>query len=92
MLPPYDSQATLTALARQMAEESPGRKTIVGLGAGWLFDTPITSPMGGRDLRTEWTAAMRAMGFANVVLYAIDPGGIGTSRFGGWPTSASSIW
>ncbi|MEO7272833.1 MAG: VWA domain-containing protein [Vicinamibacterales bacterium] len=74
---------TLTALARQMAEESPGRKTIVGLGAGWLFDTPVASPIGGRDLRKEWTAAMRAMGFANVVLYAIDPGGIGTSRYGG---------
>jgi VWFA-related protein len=74
---------TMTALARQMAEESPGRKTVVGLGAGWLFDTPIPAPTGGRDLRREWTAAMRAMGFANVVLYAIDPGGIGTSRFGG---------
>ena len=74
---------TMTALARQMAEESPGRKTVVGLGAGWLFDTPIPAPIGGRDLRREWTAAMRAMGFANVVLYAIDPGGIGTSRFGG---------
>ena len=70
---------TMTDLARQMAEDSPGRKTIVGLGAGWLFDTPIPPATGGRDLRAEWTAAMRAMGFANVVLYAIDPGGIGTS-------------
>ena len=74
---------TMTELARQMAEDSPGRKTVVGLGAGWLFDTPIPAPAGGRDLRPEWTAAMRAMGFANVVLYTIDPGGIGTSRFGG---------
>ena len=74
---------TMTDLARQMAEDSPGRKTVVGLGAGWLFDTPVPPATGGRNLRAEWTAAMRAMGFANVVLYAIDPGGIGTSRFGG---------
>jgi len=74
---------TMTDLARQMAEDSPGRKTVVGLGASWLFDTPIPPATGSRDLRPEWTAAMRAMGFANVVLYAVDPGGIGTSRFGG---------
>jgi VWFA-related protein len=74
---------TVAALSRQLAEESTGRKTIVGIGAGWLFDTPIPPPTAGRDLRPEWTNAMRAMGFANVTFYAIDPGGIGTSRFGG---------
>jgi VWFA-related protein len=74
---------TVAALSRQLAEESPGRKTIVGIGAAWLFDTPIPPPTVGRDLRREWTDAMRAMGFANVTFYAIDPGGIGTSRFGG---------
>jgi VWFA-related protein len=74
---------TVAALSRQLAEESTGRKTIVGIGAAWLFDTPIPPPTVGRDLRPEWTSAMRAMGFANVTFYAIDPGGIGTSRFGG---------
>jgi VWFA-related protein len=74
---------TVAALSRQLAEESTGRKTIVGIGAGWLFDSPIPPPTLGRDLRVEWTDAMRAMGFANVSLYAIDPGGIGTSPFGG---------
>jgi VWFA-related protein len=74
---------TVTSLSRQLAEAAPGRKTIVGIGAGWLFDTPIPSPVVGRDLRPEWTEAMRAMGFASVSLYAIDPGGLGTSRFGG---------
>jgi VWFA-related protein len=74
---------TVTALSRQLAEEPAGRKAIVGIGAAWLFDTPIPPPNIGRDLRQEWTAAMRASGFANVSLYAIEPGGVGTSRFGG---------
>ena len=74
---------TVAALSRQIAEESDGRKVIVGIGAGWLFDAPIPPPTVGRDLRPEWTAAMRAMAFANVGLYVIDPGGIGTSPFGG---------
>jgi VWFA-related protein len=74
---------TVAALSRQIAEESAGRKVIVGIGAGWLFDAPIPPPTLGRDLRPEWTEAMRAMAFANVGLYVIDPGGIGTSPFGG---------
>ena len=74
---------TVTTLSRQLAEESPGRKTVVGIGAAWLFDTPIPSPTVGRDLRPEWTAAMRAAGFANVSVYAIEPGGVETSRFSG---------
>ena len=32
---------TVTALSRQLAEASGGRKAIVAIGAGWLFDTPI---------------------------------------------------
>ena len=72
---------TVTTLSRQLAEESPGRKTVVGIGAAWLFDTPIPPPTVGRDLRPEWTAAMRAAGFANVNVYAIEPGGVETSRF-----------
>ena len=37
---------TMAALSQQMAEDSPGRKTIVGLGASWLFDTPIPAAGG----------------------------------------------
>jgi VWFA-related protein len=74
---------TVTTLSRQLAEEASGRKTIVGIGAAWLFDTPIPPSIVGRDLRPEWTAAMRAAAFANVSLYAIEPGGVGSSRFGG---------
>jgi VWFA-related protein len=74
---------TVAALSRQLAEDDAGRKVIVGIGAGWLFDTPIPPTTVGRDLRAEWTDAMRAMGFARVALYAIDPGGIGTSPYGG---------
>lgn len=73
---------TLGSISRQLAER-PGRKTIVGIGAVWLFDTPIPPPIVGRDLRPEWIEAMRAMGTADVTLYAIDPGGVGTSRFPG---------
>ena len=74
---------TVAELSRQLAEDGAGRKVIVGIGAGWLFDTPIPPSTVGRDLRAEWTDAMRAMAFANVALYAIDPGGIGTSPYGG---------
>jgi VWFA-related protein len=71
---------TVAALSRQLAESSDRRKTVVAIGSAWLFDTPIPPPTIGRDLRPEWTDAMRAMAFANVTLYVIDPAGVGTSR------------
>jgi VWFA-related protein len=74
---------TITTLSRQLAEEAEGRKAIVGIGAAWLFDTPIPPPIVGRDLRPEWTAAVRAAAFANISVYAVEPGGVGSSRFGG---------
>ena len=70
---------TVAALSRQFAETSNRRKTIVAIGSAWLFDTPIPPPTIGRDLRPEWTDAMRAMAFANATLYVIDPKGVGTS-------------
>jgi VWFA-related protein len=74
----------IAALSRQLTEETDRRKTIVAIGSAWLFDTPIPPPTIGRDLRPEWTDAMRAMAFARVTLYVIDPGGVGMSRtFGG---------
>jgi VWFA-related protein len=70
---------TVAALSRQLAEASDRRKTVVAIGSAWLFDTPIPPPTIGRDLRPEWTDAMRAMAFAKVTLYVIDPRGVGTS-------------
>ena len=70
---------TVAAVSRQLAETSDRRKTVVAIGSSWLFDTPIPPSTIGRDLRPEWTDAMRAMAFANVTLYVIDPGGVGTS-------------
>jgi VWFA-related protein len=76
---------TITSLSRQLVEQ-PGRKTIVGIGAGWLFDTPIPPPTLGRELRAEWTDAMRATASADAHLYVIDPSGVGASP----PTRGSS--
>lgn len=75
---------TIGSLSRQLATASDRRKTFVAIGAAWLFDTPIPPPAVGRDLRAEWTDAMRAMAFANATLYVIDPAGVEMSRmFGG---------
>lgn len=71
---------TLSALSRQLAEAPGHRRTIVGIGSGWVFDTPVPPSTISRSLRAEWTAAMRAMAFANAALYVIDPGGLGASR------------
>ena len=72
--------ATLTNIARQLAEDPGHRKTVISIGPGWVFDTPIPPPSESRNLREEWTTALRAMALANVVLYVVDPGGVGASR------------
>jgi len=74
---------TIASLARQLETASGRRKTIVAIGSAWLFDTPIPPPTVSRDLRKEWTAAMRAMASANVTLYVIDPAGVEMSRMVG---------
>jgi VWFA-related protein len=71
---------TVSALSRQLTEAPGRRKTIVGIGAGWVFDRPIPAPTVGRDLRVEWIDAMRALAFAHANMYVIDPSGVGTAR------------
>jgi VWFA-related protein len=71
---------TIASLSRQMSEASGGRKAIVAIGAGWLFDTPIQPQTISRDLKPEWVDAMRATAAAHVSMYVIDPGGVGTRR------------
>jgi VWFA-related protein len=71
---------TFTSLSQQFSEVS-GTKAFVGIGAGWLFDTPVAPASIGRDLRKEWVATMRAMAAASATLYVIDPGGVGTAPF-----------
>jgi VWFA-related protein len=72
---------TIATISRQLAESGGRKRTIVGLGSGWLFDTPLPPAMAsGRELGPEWVDAMRAMSAANVTLYVIDPGGVGRSR------------
>jgi VWFA-related protein len=73
---------TIAGVSRQLAEVS-DRNTLVAIGPAWLFDTPIPPPTIGRDLRPEWTDAVRTMAVGNVSLYVIDPGGVGRSRVSG---------
>lgn len=71
---------TIASLSRQFSEVA-GPKTIVGIGAAWLFDRPVQPASVGRDARKEWVEAMRAMAFADASLYVVDPGGVGSSPF-----------
>lgn len=71
---------TMTMIASALTEAGEGRKVIVGIGSGWLFDRPIPSPTVGSDLLPEWIEAMRALSRSHAAVYAIDPGGIGAAR------------
>lgn len=86
---------TIETISRQLGEAPARRRTIVGIGSGWLFDTPLPPPAAGRELRPEWMAAMYAMASANVTLYVIDPAGVGRARFpggeGGFAREAGGI-
>ena len=74
---------TIGALSRQLAEAPDQRKTIVAIGAGWLFDRPIPPPQVGYDVRKEWIDAMLVMAMSNVNLYVIDPAGVVSRVDGG---------
>jgi VWFA-related protein len=65
------------SIARQLVEPQDRRKTIVAIGASAIFDTPIPPPQVGRELRKEWTDAMRSLAFSNVSFYVIEPAGLG---------------
>src|SRR4051794_15868182 len=74
---------TLATISQQLVEVGGRRKTIVGIGSGWLFDRPLPNPVAGQDLLPEWVHAMREMALSHVNLYVIDPSGVGTSRVDG---------
>jgi VWFA-related protein len=74
---------TLADISAQVIEAPGRRKTIVGIGSGWLFDTPLPRPQSGQDLLPEWIRAMRQMALSHVNFYVIDPSGVGTSRVDG---------
>lgn len=75
---------TVTTIARGLAEMAPDRRgVIVAIGASWLFDRPIPPPSIARDLRAEWTAAIRALAVARASLYVIEPAGLGMAPVGG---------
>ncbi|HET7697196.1 MAG TPA: VWA domain-containing protein [Vicinamibacterales bacterium] len=71
---------TIGGAAQSLIEAGGGRKTIVGIGSGWLLDRPIPPPGSGFDLLQEWIGAMRAMSRTGSVFYAIDPGGLDMRR------------
>lgn len=70
---------TIAGLARQMVEAPGVRKTIVAIGSGAVFDRPLPPPGVGRDVEPDWIEAMRALAFAHMHLYVIDPVGVGAT-------------
>lgn len=68
---------TVGGIAQRLAE-APGRRgVIVAIGVSWVFDRPIPNPAVARDLRPQWTSAMRALALARANLYVIEPAGVG---------------
>ena len=74
---------TLKNIAQQIGESEARRKTIVGIGASWLFDTPIPPVVGGQHLDRAMTDAARAMIISGATLYIVDPGGVGMAPIPG---------
>ena len=66
-------------IARRLTEVADGRKTVVAIGAGWLFDTPLPPP-GLRDLQAQWVSAMRTTAATHTSLYVVDPAGLQARR------------
>ena len=72
-----DVLKNVAALSQQISEAPGGRKTIVAIGSGSLFDRPLPPPAAGRDLSPEWIEAMRALAVAHANFYVLDPSGLG---------------
>ena len=68
---------TVERIAAALTEAGEGRKVIVGIGSGWLFDRPIPTPLAGADLLPEWVSAMRALSRSHAAFYVVDSGGVG---------------
>lgn len=68
---------TVERIAAALTEAGEGRKVIVGIGSGWLFDRPLPPPLTGADLLPEWVSAMRAMSRSHAAFYVVDSGGVG---------------
>ena len=77
---------TVAGISNALIEAGDGRKVIVGIGSGWLFDRPIPPPQVSGNLLPEWTDAMRALSRSHTAVYAIDPSGLGIARTDGGDT------
>jgi VWFA-related protein len=73
---------TIESIARGITEAGDGRKVIVGIGTGGLFDRPIPPPNTGtgRNLLPNWIACMKALATAHAAFYVIYPTSIGSVR------------
>jgi len=73
---------TVESIARGISEAGEGRKVIVGIGSGGLFDRPIPPPNAGtgKNLLPNWIACMKALANAHAAFYVIYPVSIGMAR------------
>ena len=73
---------TVQSIARGISEAGDGRKVIVGIGSGGLFDRPIPPPNTGtgKNLLPNWIACMKALANAHAAFYVIYPTSIGMTR------------
>jgi VWFA-related protein len=74
---------TISGIASGLTEAGDGRKVIIGIGSGWLFDRPLPAPAAGADLLPEWIEAIRALSRSHAAFYVIDPAGVGRQRSDG---------
>ena len=72
----------IQSIARGISEAGAGRKVIVGIGTGGLFDRPIPPPntSTGKNLLPSWIACMKALANAHAAFYVIYPVSIGMAR------------
>lgn len=72
---------TVAGISGALLEAGEGRKAIVGIGSGWVYDRPIPPPqVSTGNLLPDWIDAMRALSRSRTAFYVIDPGGLGSTR------------